>query len=234
MSHIAVERNRRRQMNDHLKVLRSLTPALYIKRGDQASIIGGAIDFIRELQQVLESLEARKKRRSSASGGFSPSPTPSPRSHLALSSSSGGRGAATSSAGSSTPSPPVLVVGNKHQQALAVKELAACCNSPVADVEARISGANVLLRTLSRRAPGQAARMVALLEALHLEVLHLNISTMEDTVLHSFVLKIGLECQLSVEDLAYEVQQTFVCFREQEEQQDHQLQENLMYSAMAI
>ena len=126
MSHIAVERNRRRQMNDHLKVLRSLTPALYIKRGDQASIIGGAIDFIRELQQVLESLEARKRRRC-------PSPTPSPRSHLALSSSSSsGCGAAT------TPSPPVL----------AVKELAACCNSPAADVEARISGANVLLRTL--------------------------------------------------------------------------------------
>ncbi|XP_039814644.1 transcription factor MUTE-like [Panicum virgatum] len=133
MSHIAVERNRRRQMNDHLKVLPSLTPALYIKRGDQASIISGAIDFIRELQQVLESLEARKRRRSTnTSGGFSPSPTPSPRSHLALSSSSSGCGAAT------PPSPPVL----------AVKELAACCNSPVADVEARISSANVLLRTL--------------------------------------------------------------------------------------
>ncbi|CAO2175092.1 unnamed protein product [Urochloa humidicola] len=102
MSHIAVERNRRRQMNEHLKVLRSLTPALYIKRGDQASIIGGAIDFIRELQQVLESLEARKKRRSSGSGfSFSSSPTPSPRSHLLSS------GATSSSAGSSTPSPPV-------------------------------------------------------------------------------------------------------------------------------
>ena len=178
MSHIAVERNRRRQMNDHLKVLPSLTPALYIKRGDQASIISGAIDFIRELQQVLESLEARKRRRC-------PSPTPSPRSHLvAFSSSSSGCSAATTS---STPSPPVLLPGKALLPA--VKELAACCNSPAADVEARISGANVLLRTLSRRAPGQAAGMVALLEALHLEVLHLNISTMEDTVLHSFVLK---------------------------------------------
>ncbi|KAF8714291.1 hypothetical protein HU200_027750 [Digitaria exilis] len=237
MSHIAVERNRRRQMNENLKVLRSLTPALYIKRGDQASIIGGAIDFIRELQQVLESLEARKKRRSTGSGGhgcFSPSPTPSPRSHLVFSASGG-----SSSAGSSiTPSPPVANNNKASSSALlAVKELAACCNSPVADVEARISGANVLLRTLSRRAPGQAARVVAVLEALHLEVLHLNISTMEDTVLHSFVLKIGLECQLSVEDLAYEVQQIFVCcFQEQEQEQPDQLllQENLMYSAMAI
>lgn len=162
-----MERNRRRQMNEHLKVLRSLTPALYIKRGDQASIIGGAIDFIRELQQVLESLEARKKRRSSGSS-FSTSPTPSPRSLLTT--------------GSSSSSPTV----NSKQ----LVELAACCNSSVADVEAKISGSNVLLRTLSRRIPGHAVRMIALLEVLHLEVLHLNISTMEDTVLHSFVLKV--------------------------------------------
>ena len=32
MTHIAVERNRRRQMNDHLNVLRSLMPASYIQR----------------------------------------------------------------------------------------------------------------------------------------------------------------------------------------------------------
>lgn len=205
MSHIAVERNRRRQMNEHLKVLRSLTPALYIKRGDQASIIGGAIDFIRELQQVLESLEARKKRRSTSS-----SPTPSPRSLLTTT---------TTSSGSS--SSPIL---NCKQV-----ELAACCNSPLADVEAKISGSNVLLRTLSRRIPGHAVRMIAVLEELHLEVLHLNISTMEDTVLHSFVLKIGLECQLSVEDLAYEVQQTFANQAEIELQQD-----SLMYSSAAM
>ncbi|CAD6270941.1 unnamed protein product [Miscanthus lutarioriparius] len=198
MSHIAVERNRRRQMNEHLKVLRSLTPALYIKRGDQASIIGGAIEFIKELQQVLESLEARKRRR--GSGGHSsfiisrtsstPSPTPSPRSHL-LSSSGSGSSSAASSNTMATPSPPVAAAG------MMIKELAACCNSAVADVEAKISGSNVLLRTLSRRIPGQAVRMIAVLEGLHLEI--------------------GLECQLSVEDLAYEVQQIFVvCCRDRD------------------
>ncbi|KXG22733.1 transcription factor MUTE [Sorghum bicolor] len=238
MSHIAVERNRRRQMNEHLKVLRSLTPGLYIKRGDQASIIGGAIEFIKELQQVLESLEARKKRRSGGSfisrTSSSPSPTPSPRSHFLSSGSSSAASSSTTTM--ATPSPPVATT-------TMIKELAACCNSAVADVEAKISGSNVLLRTLSRRIPGQAVRMIAVLEGLHLEVLHLNISTMEDTVLHSFVLKIGLECQLSVEDLAYEVQQTFVvvCCRDgdlelpepaDQSQENHRL---MMYSsAMAI
>ncbi|MCD7454892.1 hypothetical protein HAX54_026423 [Datura stramonium] len=46
MTHIAVERNRRKQMNEHLRVLRSLMPGSYVQRGDQASIIGGAIEFI--------------------------------------------------------------------------------------------------------------------------------------------------------------------------------------------
>lgn len=32
MSHITVERNRRKQMNEHLSVLRSLMPCFYVKR----------------------------------------------------------------------------------------------------------------------------------------------------------------------------------------------------------
>ncbi|KAI3469516.1 hypothetical protein Pfo_026179 [Paulownia fortunei] len=183
MSHIAVERNRRRQMNEHLKVLRSLTPCFYIKRGDQASIIGGVIEFIKELHQVLQSLEAKKRRKS-----LSPSPGPSPRQFQLI---------------SPQPDSPF----GMHD--CNFKELGACCNSPVADVEAKISGSNVLLRTISRRIPGQIVRIISVLEKLSFEILHLNISSMEDTVLYSFVIKIGLECQVSVEELALEVQQSF-------------------------
>uniref|UniRef100_A0A803KZV4 BHLH domain-containing protein n=1 Tax=Chenopodium quinoa TaxID=63459 RepID=A0A803KZV4_CHEQI len=63
MTHIAVERNRRRQMNEHLNALRSLMPPSYVQRGDQASVIGGAIDFVKELEQMLQSLQAQKKLR---------------------------------------------------------------------------------------------------------------------------------------------------------------------------
>ncbi|KAE8699638.1 Transcription factor bHLH57 [Hibiscus syriacus] len=63
MTHITVERNRRRQMSDYLNSLRSLMPPYYIQRGDQASIIGGAIDFVKELEQLLQSLEAQKRMR---------------------------------------------------------------------------------------------------------------------------------------------------------------------------
>ncbi|KAL8148380.1 hypothetical protein AgCh_005668 [Apium graveolens] len=63
ISHITVERNRRKQINDNLTVLRTLMPSFYVKRGDQASIVGGVADYITELQQVLRSLEAKKQRK---------------------------------------------------------------------------------------------------------------------------------------------------------------------------
>ncbi|XP_057958406.1 transcription factor MUTE [Malania oleifera] len=215
MSHIAVERNRRRQMNQHLKVLRSLTPSFYIKRGDQASIIGGVVEFIKELHQVLQSLESKKQRRNKS---ISPSPSPSPRApplqlipppppspHIphpmfidhtpsfGLFENNSDHNNNNSSGGS-----------NNN-----VTELGACCNSPVADVEAKISGSNVVLRTISRRIPGQIVKIISVLEKLSFEVLHLNISSMDDTVLYSFIIKIGLECPVSVEELALEVQQSF-------------------------
>ncbi|KAJ8565881.1 hypothetical protein K7X08_008457 [Anisodus acutangulus] len=178
MSHIAVERNRRRQMNENLKVLRSLTPCFYIKRGDQALIIAGVIEFIKELHLFLQSLEAKKRRKS-----LSPSPsTPRP---LQLS-----------------PTPECPFNNN-------FKELGICCNFPVADVEARLCGSNVMLRTISKRIPGQIVEIINVLEKLSFEILRLDVSTMQDTVLYSFVIKIGLECQLSVEELAVEVQKSF-------------------------
>ncbi|XP_020586708.1 transcription factor bHLH94-like [Phalaenopsis equestris] len=61
MTHITVERNRRRQMNDYLAVLRSIMPASYVHKSDQASIIGGAISYVKELEYMLQTLEARKK-----------------------------------------------------------------------------------------------------------------------------------------------------------------------------
>ncbi|WJX22747.1 hypothetical protein P8452_12028 [Trifolium repens] len=185
MSHIAVERNRRRQMNEHLKVLRSLTPCFYIKRGDQASIIGGVIEFINELHQVLQALESQKRRKS-----LSPSPGPSPKTlqptFHQFDISSGG-------------------IGTNND----FKELGASCNSSIADVEVKISGPNVILRVISHRIPGQVSRIIAVLESLSFEVLHLNISSMEETVLYQFVVKIELGCQLSLEELAMEVQQSF-------------------------
>ncbi|AQL09890.1 Putative HLH DNA-binding domain superfamily protein [Zea mays] len=67
MTHIAVERNRRRLMNDHLASLRSLIPSSYIPRGDQATVVGGAIDYVKQLEQQLVALQAAAGARRGSS-----------------------------------------------------------------------------------------------------------------------------------------------------------------------
>ncbi|XP_010436176.1 PREDICTED: transcription factor MUTE [Camelina sativa] len=193
MSHIAVERNRRRQMNEHLKSLRSLTPCFYIKRGDQASIIGGVIEFIKELQQLVQVLESKKRRKTINRPSF-------PYDHQTIE---------PSILAASTTRVPFSRIENVMTTST-FKEVGACCNSPHANVEAKISGSNVVLRVVSRRIVGQLVKILSVLEKLSFQVLHLNISSMEETVLYFFVVKIGLECHLSLEELTLEVQKSFV------------------------
>ncbi|XP_058096085.1 transcription factor SPEECHLESS-like [Magnolia sinica] len=231
ISHITVERNRRKQMNEHLSVLRSLMPCFYVKRGDQASIIGGVVDFIKELQQVLQSLEAKKQRKvysevlsprpvsSPRHPSLSPRPPPlsprppplSPRMSLPISPRTP---QPTSPYKPSRMQQPYLspTMNTSHDSSSSfdnVKELAANSKSPVAEVEVKFSGPNVLLKTISHRIPGQALKIIAALEGLSLEILHVTISTIDETMLNSFTIKIGIECELSAEDLAHEIQQTF-------------------------
>ncbi|KAK9071646.1 hypothetical protein SSX86_008075 [Deinandra increscens subsp. villosa] len=233
VSHITVERNRRKQMNEHLTVLRSLMPCFYVKRGDQASIIGGVVDYITELQQVLQSLEAKKQRKV-YSDVLSPRPSPlsprkpplSPGPLLPIS--------------PRTPQPispyrprlqQPLVANNSYLQPSSmanitpplldpspsssssnsdiVNELVANSKSSIADVEVKFSGSNLLLKTISPRLQGQATKIVSVLEDLSLEILQAGINTVDETMVNSFTIKIGIECQLSAEDLVQHIQQTF-------------------------
>ncbi|KAG9448408.1 hypothetical protein H6P81_014536 [Aristolochia fimbriata] len=255
MSHITVERNRRKQMNEHLSVLRSLMPSFYVKRGDQASIIGGVVDFIKELQQVLQSLEAKKQRKVysevlsprtvSSSPRPSPlSPRPSPLSPRVMSLPISPRTPQPGSPYRPPPPPrmmmqqlppnnysfppittPAAAAANNgmppsHHEtpppspfhtstASSLKDLAANSNSPLAQVEVKFSGPNLLLKTISQKIPGQASKIIAALQGLALEILQVTITTVDDTMLNSFTIKIGIECELSAEEVAHEIQQTF-------------------------
>ncbi|CAN6231120.1 unnamed protein product [Urochloa humidicola] len=282
MSHIAVERNRRKQMNEHLAVLRSLMPCFYVKRGDQASIIGGVVDYIKELQQVLRSLEAKKHRKAYAEQVLSPRPTAvsaasprppllkptppplSPRVAVPISPrtptpgspykpppavSGGGSAAGTtrlpppaiymaapspamtptpaSSSSSScyshdqqlypTTAQPYLPTLDSLVTELAAQAAAAGRGRPAAagialpDVRVEFAGPNLVLKTVSHRAPGQALKIIAALESLSLEIVHVSVTTVDDdTMVHSFTIKIGIECELSAEELVHEIRQTFL------------------------
>ncbi|CAN8269927.1 unnamed protein product, partial [Cochlearia groenlandica] len=186
-------------MNEHIKSLRSLTPCFYFKRGDQASIIGGVIEFIKELQQLLQVLESKKRRKTLT---LIPSSLPNYYDHKTLLEPT--KLAATKRVPFSQIENIVMMTTNTF------KEVGACCNSSHANVEAKISsGSNVVLRVVSRRVSGQLVRIISVLENLSFQVLHLNISSMEDTVLYFFVVKIGLECHVSLEELTLEIQKSF-------------------------
>ncbi|KAL9240517.1 hypothetical protein vseg_014725 [Gypsophila vaccaria] len=240
MSHIAVERNRRKQMNEHLNVLRSLMPCFYVKRGDQASIIGGVVDYINELQQVLQSLEAKKQRkiysevlsprlmssspRPSQQQVLSPRKPPlsprvptlpiSPRTPQPSSPYNNNTRPRTSLHLSPTITTPIDLSSPSPSPSSSMNnnECVANLKSPMVEVEVKFCGPNLLLKTVSPRIPGQVVKVVSLLEDLSLEILNINITTIEETMLNSFTIKIGIECQLSAEELAHQIQQTFCPF----------------------
>ncbi|XP_010916699.1 transcription factor bHLH94 [Elaeis guineensis] len=192
MIHIAVERNRRKQMNEYLAVLRSLMPSSYVQRGDQASIIGGAINYVKELEQLLQSLEVQKrlKQRSDATGLVHPFAN-----FFAFPQYS-----SCSSGGSTT-----THTSSNHNIA---NEMAVENRSAMADIEVTMVESYANLKVLSRRWPKQLLKMVMGLQNMRLTTLHLNVTTVDQLVLYSFSLKVEDDCQFtSVDDIATAVYQ---------------------------
>lgn len=210
MTHIAVERNRRRQMNDHLNALRSLMPTSYIQRvifqfsclsikcssfcflrfeiyflysplkGDQASIIGGAIDFVKELEQLLETLQAQKRMRRIEEGGGDAS----------ANSSSSSPNSAFQGLPTQHRVPPdegTSGKGGRREEFQSTAEN----RSTAVDIEVTVIQTHVNLKLQCPRRPGQLLKAIVALEDLSLTVLHLNITSLQSSVLYSFNLKVS-------------------------------------------
>ncbi|KAL0461373.1 UNVERIFIED_CONTAM: Transcription factor [Sesamum latifolium] len=168
MTHIAVERNRRRQMNDYLAVLRSLMPPSYAQRGDQASIVGGAINFVKELEQLLQFLETHKSID---------------QQHQDVPSSDVLSNFFTFPQYSTRPS-------SNASAAAAAADAVAERRSGIADIEATMVESHANIKVLAKRRPKQLLKMVAGLQSIGLTILHLNITTVDQSVLYSFSVKV--------------------------------------------
>lgn len=165
------------------------------------------IDYINELQQLLQCLEAKKQRKvynevlsprlvsSLRPSSLSPGKPPlSPRINLPISPRNPQPGSpyklrlqpgylSPTIANSPTSSASSSINDN-------INELFANSKSIIADVEVKFSGPHVLLKTVSPPIPGQAMRIISALEDLALEILHVNISTADETMLNSFTIKV--------------------------------------------
>ncbi|OVA14775.1 Myc-type [Macleaya cordata] len=198
MTHIAVERNRRRQMNDHLNALRSLMPPSFIQRGDQASIIGGAIDFVKELEQLLQSLEAKNIMRLSSS-----------EEEEEEEGTQGYKKYYKKNKRRSSNSSSDYSMMNKEEEEEEEEEVMKCVVG--ADIEVIVVQTHVNLKILTPRRPGQLLRAIAALEDLRLTILHLNVTSFQLSVLYSLNLKIEDDCRLgtSADEIATAVHQIF-------------------------
>ncbi|PRQ21341.1 putative transcription factor bHLH family [Rosa chinensis] len=192
MTHIVVERNRRKQMNEYLAVLRSLMPTSYVQRGDQASIIGGAINFVKELEQLLQSMDGSHKSSTKPEQvplaefftfpQFSTPATTQCNSNTSSSSSS-------SSEGIINDEPSLAPRSNNNNN-----------QWPAADIEVTMVDSHANLKILSKKRPRQLLKMVAGFQSLGLSVLHLNVTTVDEMVLYSVSVKIEEGCLLNTVD----------------------------------
>ncbi|KAL1219876.1 Transcription factor bHLH96 [Cardamine amara subsp. amara] len=184
MTHIAVERNRRKQMNEYLAVLRSLMPPSYAQRGDQASIVGGAINYLKELEHHLQSMEPPVKTTARDAGA-------------------GGDQTNTISASSSGPFSDFFAFPQYSS-----RPTSSAAAEGTAEIEVTMVESHASLKILAKKRPRQLLKLVASIQSLRLTLLHLNVTTREDSVLYSISVKVEEGSQLNtVEDIAAAVNQ---------------------------
>ncbi|TVU05492.1 hypothetical protein EJB05_48658, partial [Eragrostis curvula] len=231
MTHIAVERNRRKQMNEYLAALRSLMPPSYVQRGDQASIIGGAINYVKEMEQLVQSLEARKhiisrnlSPSAAAADDAATMPMPPcfagfftfPQYSMSATATGGSPATATTADADDAGNANADGGGGGTDDGAAGSR-----PSSVADIEVTIVESHANLRLLSRRRPRQLLRLVAGLQGHRLTVLHLNVTSAGPMALYSLSLKVEDDCRLaSVNDIAAAVHRIVEAIeREEKEEQ---------------
>ncbi|XP_010511217.1 PREDICTED: transcription factor bHLH94-like [Camelina sativa] len=178
MTHIAVERNRRKMMNEYLSVLRSLMPDSYVQRCDQASIVGGAINFIRELEHRVHhlSINGEQNEKSFSDGEIDIS--------------------------SATPFSDTFKLPQYSMGSSSVSENVVVENA-LADIEVSLVESHASLKIRSRRRPKLVLNLVSALQSLGFIILHLNVSTVSEFILYCFSTKMEDKCTLtSAADIA--------------------------------
>ncbi|KAL1225813.1 Transcription factor bHLH94 [Cardamine amara subsp. amara] len=175
MTHITVERNRRKQMNEYLAVIRSLMPLSYAQRGDQASIVGGAINYVKELEHILQSMEPKRTTIHEAEG------------------------ADTSTSSLMGPYSDFFTFPQYSKTKSSVTE----SSSSPAEIEVTVSESHANIKIMTKKKPRQLLKLVTSIQSLRLTLLHLSVTTLDNSILYSISIKIEEGSQLStVDDIA--------------------------------
>ncbi|KAI3505364.1 hypothetical protein L1887_27472 [Cichorium endivia] len=207
MAHIVVERNRRKQMNHHLAVLRSLMPGSYLQRGDQASIVGGATEFVKELEHLLQSLEAQKFLLTQ-------------QQEDAIVHDHTSYIATNPTEGCEIPQVPLhlykFISYPQHNWPQDPNNNSSKSKATIADIEVNLVKTHANLRIVLRKRLTPLSKMVVFLQQFGLSVLHLNVTTLEALVLYSISLKVEEGSWLnSADEIASAVHQILALIEEE-------------------
>lgn len=148
---------------------------------------------MRELEQLLQCLESQKRRRLLGDQA--------PRQQVGADPGGGSGGGVAVVPVQPHPGPPffpTLPLPNdqmmnkfvEFETGGGLREETAESKSCLADVEVKLLGFDAMIKILSRRRPGQLIKTIAALEDLQFNILHTNITTIEQTVLYSFNVKV--------------------------------------------
>ncbi|KAK2984082.1 hypothetical protein RJ640_028546 [Escallonia rubra] len=178
MVHIAVERNRRKQMNEYLSVLREFLPDSYVLKGDQASTVAGAIDYVTELEQQLHFLSGQKHMETDSSWPFA-----------------------------EFFSFPQYSTSSTTSKAI-TDPMTAQSQPAMADIEVRIVDSHANLKIRTKKRPKQLLKIVSGLQNLMLTILILGVTTADQIVIYSLNVKVEDGCKLtSVNEIATAVKE---------------------------
>lgn len=139
-------------------------------------MIGGAINYVKELEQLLQSLEAQKYMNQCSSSSCTITPFTDFFTFPQYSSS-------TSSSSSSSQD---LLEETKKKNS----------SSAMADIQVTMVENHASLKVLSRSRPKQLLKMVTGLHSLHLTIFHLNLTTFDHMTFYSFSLKVYISTTL--------------------------------------
>lgn len=134
--------------------------------------MGGAIEFVKELEHHLQSLEAQKLQ-----------PIHEP---------AGARGLNEDTTTSKFLQRPFsqFFLYPQYTWSQIPNKYTSKTKAAIADIEVTLIETHANLRILSRRSPRQLSKLVAGFQALYLPILHLNVTTMDPLVLYSISAKV--------------------------------------------
>ena len=130
--------------------------SLWCCQGDQASIIGGAIEFVKELEHILHSLKLQKERKDLGEGYLNQQD---------------------------------MLRDFTMSQDLTCEPNIECTTQSKfcevdSNVEVKLIGRSAIIKVLAQKKAHQLLNVLPIVQGLHLKIMQMNITTIEDSVLY--------------------------------------------------